>query len=129
LRDFLCQTFFLAAQKESLTQASAAATAAKENERKLYNGNHAASITRRGDCGSGPAMTLFFLRQGKCPAECLLSATTPTAALQLYFLKMATRQVIRRTPGTEKIRLGGCAVKKWQETMRILVTCESPGTV
>jgi hypothetical protein len=63
------------------------------------------------------------------PAKRLPSTKNPTAASQLYFWKMAIRQVIRRTPGTEKIRLGGCAVKKWRETMRILVTSESPGTV
>jgi hypothetical protein len=33
--------------------------AVKENGRMLYAGKYAASITRRGDCGSGPAMTIL----------------------------------------------------------------------
>jgi hypothetical protein len=39
------------------------------------------------------------------------TAITPTAAQQLYFRKMATRHAISKLPSTEKIRLGGCAVK------------------
>jgi hypothetical protein len=47
MRDFLCQTFFLAAQKESLTQAQAAATAAKEQRIKAYFGYNTAYASRR----------------------------------------------------------------------------------
>jgi hypothetical protein len=36
LRDFLCQTFFLAAQKESLTQAQAATITVKEKRKKAF---------------------------------------------------------------------------------------------
>jgi hypothetical protein len=66
LRDFLCQTFFLAEQKDSLTHALATAITVKENGRRLYAGEYAASITRRGDCAC-PRIGGFTRRRRACP--------------------------------------------------------------
>jgi hypothetical protein len=62
---------------------------------------------------------------GRMPPLAMNSNSCPAAVLS----KKATRHVTSKLLSTEKIRLGECAVKKWLETMRILVTCESPGTV